>query len=124
MTGDLRIIKNESLRELFSKGPNYREPKPNDFDDCFKVISDGVESCAEYMAELMKVDPVDFNPWVNMILSKVTQLITTLKPKIRNFYTKTVLKQLCLAPFLYSCLINDLTTDHCALPVLITVCDF
>ena len=93
VTGDLRIIKNESLRELFSKGPNYREPKPINFDDCFKVISDGVERCAENMAELMKVDPVDFTPWVNMILSKVTQLITPLKPKIRNFYTKSVLKQ-------------------------------
>ena len=28
ITGDLRLIKKQKLRKLFTKGPNFREPQP------------------------------------------------------------------------------------------------
>ena len=93
ITGDLRIIKNTKLRNLFSKGPNFREPKPINLDKCYNAIVDGIESCAELMATAMKIDPADLHPWSNMIYTKVSNIITTLKPKIKNTSPKTVLKQ-------------------------------
>ena len=32
LTGNLKIIKNNKLRKLFSKGPKFREPQEIDFD--------------------------------------------------------------------------------------------
>ena len=94
VTGDLRIIKHKILRELFSKGPNFREPKPINLDDCYNVIAAGIESCIEHMSGIMKVDPAEFIPWSNMILSKVTNVISPLKPKIKSSFSKrSIFKQ-------------------------------
>ena len=87
MTGDLRIIKNKVLRDLLLKGPNFREPKPINLYDCYKVIAAGIESCADHMADIMKVDPVEFISWSNMILSNNIPL----KPKIKSKFSKEYL---------------------------------
>jgi hypothetical protein len=93
VTGDLRIIKNTLLRKLFAKGPNFREPKPINLENCYNAIAAAVESCAEHMATAMKIDPTELLPWSNMIYLKVRNIITPLKPKIKNTSHKTVLKQ-------------------------------
>ena len=84
VTGDLRIIENKLLKELLSKGPNFREPKPIDFLKCLTAIRSGVEMCAEEMAAAMKVDPDALLPWANMIFSKVNTIIASNTPKILN----------------------------------------
>ena len=85
VTGDdLFIINNKLLKELHSKGPNFREPKPLDFQTCLSAIRSGVEKCAEDMAAAMKVDPDAFLPWANMIFLKVNSTILSVTPKIRN----------------------------------------
>ena len=38
VTGDLRVITNQKIRKLFSKGPNYREPKTLNYEKCNKEI--------------------------------------------------------------------------------------
>ena len=50
MTGNLKIIQNNKLRKLFTKGPKYREPKVTDWNEARKCILDGVYSCASKWA--------------------------------------------------------------------------
>ena len=45
-TGDLRFIENASLRKLFCKGPNYREPQMINWKKCREKISIGLDICA------------------------------------------------------------------------------
>ena len=42
LTGDLRFIKNNHLRDLLKKGPNYREPERVNWDINFKLIKEGI----------------------------------------------------------------------------------
>jgi hypothetical protein len=44
MTGDLIIIKNTSLRDVFTKGPKYREPKSINWK--YEILMDFVEDYA------------------------------------------------------------------------------
>ena len=46
VTGDLTIIENESLRNILSKGPKYREPRSINWNYNFKVLMDAVEDYA------------------------------------------------------------------------------
>ena len=50
VTGDLRIIKNDKLRKLFSKGPNYREKKTVNYQKCMNEIVKSLDACASHMA--------------------------------------------------------------------------
>ena len=112
VTGDLRIIKNKLLKELLSKGPNFREPKPLDFETCLSAIRSGVEKCAEDMAAAMKMDPDAFLPWANMIFLKVNSTILSVTPKIRNSSPKCVLKQNAVKNYL-----SDLHTKYVIVPI-------
>ena len=112
VTGDLRIIENKLLKELLSKGPNFREPKPIDFQKCLTAIRSGVEMCAEDMAAAMKVDPDALLPWVNMIFSKVNTIIASNTPKILNSSPKSVLKQNSVKQYL-----SDLHTRYVIVPI-------
>jgi hypothetical protein len=46
LTGDLKIINNTSLRDVFAKGPKYREPKSIHWKHKFKILMDSVEDYA------------------------------------------------------------------------------
>ena len=46
ITGDLKIINNTSLRDVFAKGPKYREPKSIHWKHKFKILMDSVEDYA------------------------------------------------------------------------------
>ena len=50
VTGDLRIIKNDKLRKLFSKGPKYREKKTVNYQKCMNEIVKSLDACASHMA--------------------------------------------------------------------------
>ena len=45
VAGDLRIIKDNKLKYIFSRGPKYCEPTKIDFDQARKNIINSVESC-------------------------------------------------------------------------------
>ena len=47
ISGDLRLIKNNKLRKLFSKGPKYRENKFLDWNLVEETILESVKNCAE-----------------------------------------------------------------------------
>ena len=94
VTGDLRIIQNDKLRKLISKGPNYREPKTINWKKCRDVIAEGVTQCLNSMASSNKnVTEADMLPWKNMILQKVDTKITLLKRKVTLHKSNPILKQ-------------------------------
>jgi len=112
VTGDLHIIKNGSLRKLLSKGPNFREPKPINFEKCYQVIADSIESCAETMTNAYNFNPTELGPWKNMILAKVRNIITPLKNKINSRPPKTVLKQKAVLDYL-----SELHSKYVIVPI-------
>ena len=94
VTGDLRIIQNDKLRKLISKGPNYREPKTINWKKCRDVIAEGVAQCLSKMASSRKnVTEADMLPWKNMILQKVDAKISLLKRKVTLHKSNPILKQ-------------------------------
>ena len=50
ITGDLRILKNNKLRELLTKGPNYREPRTINFSSALIEITTTPDACIKAMA--------------------------------------------------------------------------
>lgn len=63
VSGDLRIVSNEKLRKLLSKGPNYREPKTLNYSKCKQSIESSIASSIGKFAEAYKVSTVEFLPW-------------------------------------------------------------
>ena len=56
ITDDLKIMNNTSLRDVFAKGPKYREPKSINWKRNFKILMDSVEDYARQWAKHEKED--------------------------------------------------------------------
>jgi len=56
ITGDLKIINNTSLRDVFDKGSKYREPKSINWKHNFKILMDSVEDYARQWTKREKRD--------------------------------------------------------------------
>ena len=63
ITGDLRIIENNKLRKLMTKGPKFRENKDLDFDTARSKIIEGIDSCISTYCTKNRLDQVLFNSW-------------------------------------------------------------
>jgi hypothetical protein len=66
MTGNFKIINNTS-REVFAKGPKYREPKSINLKHNFKILMDSVEDYARQWAKRKKEDLNTLSEWVNIV---------------------------------------------------------
>jgi hypothetical protein len=64
ITGDLKIINNISLREVFAKGPKYREPKSINWEHNIKIVMDSVEDYARQWTKREKEDLDTLSEWV------------------------------------------------------------
>ena len=93
ITGDLRIIENNHLRKLISKGPNYREPRPINLKKCRELIECGTDKCVDHFASNQNIGPETLIPWKNEILRKVDAKITSLKRKIKYHKSNPILKR-------------------------------
>ena len=68
ITGDLRIIRNNKLRKLICKGPNYREPKTINLKKCRDEIAVGLaEFVNKISSSFHNVRIEDMLPWQNKI---------------------------------------------------------
>ena len=56
ITGDLKIINNTFLRDVFAIWPKYREPKSINWKHNFKIIMDSVEDYARQWENREKED--------------------------------------------------------------------
>jgi hypothetical protein len=67
ITGDLKIIKETSLREVIAKRPKYREPKSINWKHNFKILMDSVEDYARHWAKRKKEDFDTLYEWVKSV---------------------------------------------------------
>ena len=93
VTGDLRIISNQRLRKLISKGPNYREPCTINWNKCRSEIERGLDECAVQLSKHKR--SISLNhliPWKRKVLEKVDHKIQELRQRITHRTTNPVLK--------------------------------
>ena len=112
VTGDLRIIRNQKLRKLISKGPNFREPKTINWKRCRDKIVEGLTKCACKMALDKKIREDELLPWKNLILEKVDSKITALKNKVKPKKSNPILKQPDVMQYL-----NELHKKYVLVPI-------
>ena len=92
VSGDLRIISNVKLRKLFSKGPNYREPKMLNYRKCKQSIESSISSSITHLASKYSIDVEAFSAWKRKILDLVENRIRILNQRKVPSVTKPVLK--------------------------------
>ena len=92
VTGDLRIIENDKLRKLMSKGPNYREPKTINFNKCLKAIESALSITVDKLKNKYNLSNTCLNLWVETVLVEVHKRISHLKTKIIPQQTKPILR--------------------------------
>jgi hypothetical protein len=93
MTGDLRIIENQHLRKLISKGPNYREPRSINWNKCKEAVENGTDTYANTLSVKHNLRYTDIVPWRNEVLQKVDAKIASLKRNIKYHKVNPILKQ-------------------------------
>ena len=94
LTGDLRIIENQKLRKLISRGPNFREPTTIHWGHCKTEITSGLETYIERVCKSCPdIKPENLTSWKNEVLNYVDLDIVRLKKKIKQQRTNPVLKQ-------------------------------
>ena len=71
ITGDLKIINNTSPRDMFAKGPKYREPKSINWKYNFKILMDSVEGYIRQWAKHEKEDLDTLSEWVKSVRSLI-----------------------------------------------------
>ena len=92
ITGDLRVVQNQKLRKLLTKGPNYREPKTLNYNSCKKEIKSSLTLAIDKLAARYNITIESLLPWKNKILQEVDQRIKILKAKKTPSTTKAVLE--------------------------------
>ena len=83
LNGDLSIIKSDKLRDLFYKGPKYREPQTIDFDIARSSIEENLDTFIETISKKKGLLVNNFIAWKNYILSEVDSRISSAKTKFR-----------------------------------------
>ena len=86
LTGDLRIMANSKLRKLVSKGPNFREAMPVNWNECKRKIEISLDSSIEQIVSTNpKITTEDFAKWKRKILEDVDNKIISLKHENLEF---------------------------------------
>ena len=83
VTGDLKIIKNNKLRLILSKGTNFREPRFLNYDKCLTAIRTSFSEFEDSLEIKYKLDKGRLNEWKNEIFRSVEDKIGNIKLKIK-----------------------------------------
>ena len=81
ITGDLRIVGNDKLRQLLSKGPKYREPIAINFADAKTAIITGMKECVSKWCVKHAYDPIIMAPYMEGINSLLDARINALQQR-------------------------------------------
>jgi len=87
ITGDLRLIKNNKLRTLLSKGPNFREPNTINYKNCESSINAAISEFIEKLKTKHKLSDNALDNWKSYICEAVKKKIKYLRKN--NFFYKT-----------------------------------
>ena len=94
ITGDLRIIQNNKLRKIISKGPNYREARTINWKKCKANIRIGLENVISgKLSSGNDVSENSLTAWKTSILQRIDEKINILKTKVKPSKTNPILKQ-------------------------------
>ena len=103
VTGDLRIVQNNKLRKLISKGPKFREPRFLNLNKCLNAVCSGLDEFIQKTTSKCKsVKKDSLKAWKDKILFFVENRIKYLKNKIKPSPTKPIFKD----PNVVTCLEN------------------
>ena len=80
ITGDLRLVKNDKLRTLLSKGLNYRDQAPPSIDLAYKAARQAINEYCCKMSERYNKPIVMFAEWKSLILERVKSQLQKCKP--------------------------------------------
>ena len=85
VTGDLRIIKNNTLRKFFGKGPKYRTPQPIDFIKAKSCILNGLETCVKNWCSKNGINKSFFAEWIITIKGKINDRIIAINNNFQQY---------------------------------------
>lgn len=85
ISGDLRIISNNVLRKIFTKGPKYRQNKPVNLEKAKCCILNGLEDCVDTFCNKHDIHKSVFNEWINKIKAKLNSRIEVLDSTLHNY---------------------------------------
>ena len=94
VTGDLRIVRNNKLRKLITKGPKYREPSSISWDKAKSSIIDGLNETVEHLSNKYGLNKVQFSEWKNEILTCIDYQINKYKRKVNHQKPKSILNDI------------------------------
>ena len=100
ITGDLRIVSNQKLCKLLSKGPNYREKRTLNFSKCVKNISQALEDCINNLSHKYKLNKENFANWKRQIIDQILAKVRTLKANVVPHKTKSMLDDVTVKTYL------------------------
>ena len=92
VTGDLDIIENQRLRDLFYKGPNYREPKPINWNKNIACIKDDLDIFINKWSSSTGISVLCFKEWKHVVVKKVQEKVARLRIKTKYKPTFPVLR--------------------------------
>ena len=92
ITGDLRIITNKTLRELISKGPNFRKQNNINWDLCQKFCFEGIATYKKQWASREKVALSTLDEWACTVKTMVDNRITKLKGQPQKTRKRQILR--------------------------------
>ena len=92
ISGDLRIIENNKLRKLLSKGPKYREPEPVCWDKAKESVIVGLEDSITKLSDKFGITKAVFQEWKTSIIENINSRISKCKTKFQNKTIKPFLK--------------------------------
>ena len=81
MTGDLRIIRNNVLRKLFSKGPKYKKVRPTHLERVKGCILEGLDNCILSWCYENSFDKSFFSEWAKIVKIKFDERMSHLANK-------------------------------------------
>ncbi len=94
ITGDLKIIQNDKLRKLISKGPNFREKNSINFSVQRKEIEKGLNKYIESISSRKKILSKYWDEWKDKVMKCVDENINRIrKTKLKSWVrTRKVLQ--------------------------------
>ena len=92
ITGDLMIIKNKKLRQLFQKGPNHREKQTMNWKKAQETLREDLKRYIEKWSKKESKPLSYFAEWKNAVLKMIEENTKRLKKVTRSKPVKQVLK--------------------------------